>query len=331
VSKERNLDACAGRDGIIAALAIDQRSSLEKSLHGAGGTPNGSEALRHFKALVVEELSDLASAVLLDPLFGLAAAGRRAEATGLILAYEESGYDAASDDRSPSLLSGWSAGRLARAGANAVKLLLYYDPFDREEVNDRKQAFVERAGAECQAEGVPLFLEPLTYCRGLEGARLADAKAELVRRTVAEFSRERYLVDVLKIELPLPLPAPVRREGAKSPLWRRPEAERAFRELDAVASKPYIFLSGGLDMDQFVAALEMAGGAGAGYSGVLCGRATWKGAVPIFAREGPEAARAWLREHGAFNIERLNEVVRRHARPWRDAYDGSRGVVEGGT
>jgi tagatose 1,6-diphosphate aldolase len=303
MSKERHLQHTSSPAGIIAALAIDQRSSLERALRHGQGAGSAAPDLECFKELVTAELAGHASAVLLDPQFGLAAAGRRGRA-GLLLAYEESGYDPDSSERLPSPLPGWSVARLAAAGANGVKLLVYYDPFDEDELNERKRAVVERVGAECAAEGLPLFLEPLTYLGGAGKGEAASLKPELVRRTVEEFSKDRYRVDVLKIELPL-VPEP----GLA-------EAKRAFRDLDSAARRPYIFLSGGVDMDSFTSALELAGESGARYSGVLCGRATWKGAVAVYAERGPEAARSWLREEGVRNIERLNEVVGRYARPW---------------
>jgi tagatose 1,6-diphosphate aldolase len=303
MSKERHLELSSNSGGIIAALAIDQRSSLERALRPTRMAGAAASNLERFKELVTAELAGRASAVLLDPQFGLAASRSRGTA-GLILAYEESGYDPDSSERLPSPLSGWSVARLAAAGANGVKLLVYYDPFDEDEVNERKSAVVERVGAECAAEGLPLFLEPLTY-RGRAGkGETASLKPELVRRTVEEFSKDRYRVDVLKIELPL-VPEP-----------SLAEAKRAFLDLDSAARRPYIFLSGGVEMDRFTSALELAGESGARYSGVLCGRATWKGAVAVYAERGPEAARSWLREEGVRNIERLNEVVGRYARPW---------------
>ena len=38
---------------------------------------------------------------------------------------------------------------------------------------------------------------------------------------------------------------------------------------------------------------------------MLCGRATWKDSVAVFATEGEEAGRAWLANQGRKNIETL--------------------------
>ena len=64
--------------------------------------------------------------------------------------------------------------------------------------------------------------------------------------------------------------------------------------------------------------LEFAKEAGSTFNGVLCGRATWKGVVEPFAKEGADAAREWLRTEGKENITSLNEVIERTATPWYD-------------
>src|SRR5207248_3087053 len=136
---------------------------------------------------------------------GLPAIEARAPGTGVLLAYEKTGYDAAQKGRLPDLLDEWSVYRLAEAGADAIKILIYYNPFDSEAINTRKHAFLERVGAECRAVDRPFFLEPLAYDdrwdeKGLEFAR---KKPEYVAAYMQEFSKEQYGVDVLKVEVPV--------------------------------------------------------------------------------------------------------------------------------
>ena len=99
----------------------------------------------------------------MDPEYGLPALEARAPGAGVLLAYEQTGYDATVPGRLPDLLPEWSARRLVAAGADAIKILLYYNPDDTEAVNTVKHAFIERVGAECAANDVPFFLEPLYY------------------------------------------------------------------------------------------------------------------------------------------------------------------------
>jgi tagatose 1,6-diphosphate aldolase len=97
--KLRGLKAVSSRQGIIAALAMDQRGSLQKALGGTSGKPN----LEGFKTAVTETLTPHASAVLLDPEWGLTAAKHRATGAGLLLAYENTSYDTSEPGRLPAL------------------------------------------------------------------------------------------------------------------------------------------------------------------------------------------------------------------------------------
>jgi tagatose 1,6-diphosphate aldolase len=190
--------------------------------------------------------------------------------------------------------------------------MVYYDPFDDDDVLERKHAFVERVGAECAAEGVPLFLEPMSYSdRGEAPLERARRKPEVLRRTVAEFSKPRYRVDVLKIEFPLEiaLVAGIEPASERPPLYDRAEAMAELQRATAEAAIPFVFLSAGVDMRQFAASLILAGEAGVPFGGVLCGRATWKGGIERYAVGGAEPLRAWLLDEGLSNIRALNEVV----------------------
>jgi tagatose 1,6-diphosphate aldolase len=311
--KERGLEACVTERGILAALAIDQRGSLRKALARAAGREPATvsdEDLTAFKAAATRVLTPRASAVLLDPLYGWRAAEGREPGTGLIVAYEKSGYDATDEHRMPTLLPEWSAARLKASGADAVKVLVYYDPESPAEINERKQAFVRRVGEECRRADVAFFLEPVTYSgEGGAGAHDAERKPERVTRSIAEWTRPEYGVDVLKVEVPV------------DPGWLEPAAlssqrDRvlsAFRQATEASTLPLIFLSAGVDMALFVRSLELAGEAGARFNGVLCGRATWKGGIAAYARGGEPALEAWLGSDGLVNIERLNEALEAHA------------------
>ena len=162
--------------------------------------------MSEFKTVVTKVLTPHASAILLDPQFGLKAAKARSKNAGLLLAYEESGYDNTKPGRLPDLLPHVSAKRIKDFGANAVKILIYYSPFDEPEVNDIKHAFIERIGAECEDNDIPFFLEFVTYdAKGGEekGVEYAKKKPELVTKSMQEFGKPQYKVDVLKVEVPI--------------------------------------------------------------------------------------------------------------------------------
>ena len=58
---------------------------------------------------------------------------------------------------------------------------------------------------------------------------------------------------------------------------------------------------------EFTETLELAAEAGVKFNGVLCGRATWKDGIPIYAKQGANAFREWLETEGVKNINNVNE------------------------
>jgi tagatose 1,6-diphosphate aldolase len=204
--KLEGLKAVSDKRGVIAAAAMDQRGSLKKSLAKEKGVAElPDSALVEFKELVADVLTQHASAILLDPEYGLPASKRR-HGKGLLLAYEKTGYDAATPGRLPDLLDLWSVRRLKEAGADCIKILLYYTPLEKTQINDLKHAWVERIGDECRAHDIPFFLETVGYdAQGGDEKSVAYAKRkpEIVTGSMEEFGKERYGVDVLKVEVPI--------------------------------------------------------------------------------------------------------------------------------
>jgi tagatose 1,6-diphosphate aldolase len=70
---------------------------------------------------------------------------------------------------------------------------------------------------------------------------------------------------------------------------------------------------------EFTESLELAGEAGTKFSGVLCGRATWKEGIPVFGKQGGTAFRQWLDTEGVKNIANVNARLK-SARPWFEFY-----------
>lgn len=325
--KYQRLVALSDEHGVIAALAIDQRGSLKKALAAISNRAITTSEIVEFKTLVAEVLTPYASAILLDPEYGLEAATHRAARTGLLLAYETTGYDTTSRGRLPSLLPEWSVARIVEAGADAVKVLIYYDPDDDLSINDVKHAFVERIGAECQAYDIPFFLEVVSYSDSIgdeKSLAFAQAKPEKVRQLTREFSRARYGVDVLKLEIPVNMRfvAGLEPDHSGPFAYTREEAKQYFRVVAAEALVPFIFLSAGVSNPLFLASLTLANEARVPYSGVLCGRATWQDGIPVYMKGGPQALRTWLEDEGRQNIEALNTVLRNGAQPWWHLYGG---------
>jgi tagatose 1,6-diphosphate aldolase len=320
--KLKGLKAVSNERGVIAAAAMDQRGSLQKTLAKEKGGEVTDAMMEEFKSLVAEVLTPHASAILLDPEWGLPASKRRASNAGLLLAYEKTGYDKTGPGRLPDLLDHWSVRRLKEAGADCIKILLYYTPFDPKPVNDIKHAWVERIGDECRTNDIPYFLEFVGYEEGADekGLEYAKKKPQIVKESMREFSKDRYGVDVLKVEVPVNMKFV---EGAKAyggqKAYSKQESMNLFRDAAAVATKPFIYLSAGVSNAEFTEALELAAGSGVKFNGVLCGRATWKDGIPVYAKQGAEAFRKWLQDEGVKNIENVNQRLKA-ATSWHSIY-----------
>ena len=316
--KLAGLKAVSNPRGVIAAAAMDQRGSLQKSLGLARGMTSGPNDLIQFKTLVTTVLTRYASAILLDPEYGLEAAKNRNDA-GLLLAYEKTGYDSTTPGRLPDLLDVWSVRRLAEAGADCIKILLYYTPFEKSEINDHKHAWIERIGDECRAHDIPFFLEFVGYdAEGGDEKALAYAlkKPSIVSGAMAEFGKEKYGVDVLKVEVPVEMSFV---EGTKAykgeKAYTHAEALQHFRDAESMTHKPFIYLSAGVSNPVFIETLELAAESGTKFNGVLCGRATWKDGIEIFGRQGADAFKQWLETKGVENISNVNKALEA-ASPW---------------
>jgi len=320
--KLAGLKKVSNERGVIAAAAMDQRGSLQKSLAKEKGGEVTDAMMEEFKSLVTEVLTPHASAILLDPEWGLPASKRRAKNAGLLLAYEKTGYDKTGPGRLPDLLDLWSARRLKEAGADCVKILLYYTPYDPKHVNETKHAWVERIGDECRANDIPFFLEFVGYEEGADekAAEYAKKKPHIVTESMREFSKDRYGVDVLKVEVPVNMKFV---EGVKcfggTKAYTKKEAIDHFHTAAAAATKPFIYLSAGVSNAEFSETLELAGESGVKFNGVLCGRATWKDGIPVYAKQGAAAFRKWLETEGVKNINNVNDKLKT-ATSWHPIY-----------
>jgi tagatose 1,6-diphosphate aldolase len=332
--KQKGLQAVSDSRGVIAAAAMDQRGSLQKAIAKDRGVDKSAvtfEMMAEFKEAVVRVLTPYASAILLDPEYGLGPAKSRAKNAGLLLAYEKTGYDANKPGRLPDLLDDWSVRRLCAAGADCIKILLYYTKFESLKIQELKRAWIERIGDECRANDVPFFLECICYEESLDekGIEFARKKPEAVTDYMQEFSKPQYGVDVLKVEVPINMAFVKGSRACKGEAaYDREQAKDLFRQSAAVAKKPFIYLSAGVSNEVFNETLELAAEAGTNFAGVLCGRATWKEGIPVYGKQGIKALEDWLAKEGVKNIQNVNERLKA-AKPWFSFYGAASAAALG--
>lgn len=308
----KDLSKLVDENGIYASVAVDQRGALRKLL-GDKATP---ENLSLFKKIVAEVLTPEGSSFLVDPEYGLEAVEMNDDKSGLILSYEQTGYIKEQPGRLPRLIENQSVKRLIREGADAIKFLLYYDVDESDDINQKKQAIIERVGSECAAENIPFLLEILAYDDQIgdeKSKEFAKVKPHKVNEAMKLFSESRFGIDTLKVEIPVNMNF-VEGFGAKA-FMSKEEAAEIFKEQAASTHLPYIYLSAGVTAELFNESLIFASNNGSEFNGVLCGRATWKGATKVLVEQGENAAREWLKDEGVDNLRELNKVNRNTAKP----------------
>src|SRR6202023_1834995 len=153
-----------------------------------------------------------------------------------------------------------------------------------------------------------------------KGFEYAKKKPQIVTESMREFSKYRYGVDVLKVEVPVNMKFV---EGAKAyagqKAYSKKEASDLFLKAAKVATRPFIYLSAGVSNAEFTEALELAGESGVKFNGVLCGRATWKDGIPVYGKQGAAAFCQWLETEGVKNIQNINEKLKA-ATSWHSIY-----------
>ncbi len=324
------MEQLSNSDGVIAALAIDQRGSMVKMMETAVGKERYHiDMVYEFKELVSEELTKYVSAILLDEEYGFKGIKAKNSNSGLILSYEKTGYDVNTPGRLPELLPEESIQRLIKKGADAAKVLVYYNPDDPQEILDKKHAFLERLGDEARAADLPVLVEPIVYDNDIlddKNPEFAKIKPKKVIDTIREFTKDCYHIDVLKVEVPVLFKYVEGFNNTNPVVYKQKDAANYFKIASEAATRPFIYLSAGVPTDVFHQELIFAGESGAKYSGILGGRATWFEGIAAYAKGGKDGLRKWLDTIGRDNVEHLNKILKKYARPWYDIYGGKSNI-----
>lgn len=324
--KFNRMQQLSNQDGVIAALAIDQRGSMIKMMEAAVGKDRYHvDMVYEFKELVSQELTKYVSAILLDEQYGYKGMAAKNENAGLIMSYEKTGYDANTPGRLPDILPEDSLQRLIKKGADAAKVLVYYNPDDPQDILDKKHAFLERLGNEARAADIPVFVEPIVYDNQItddKSPEFAKIKPQKVIKTIEEFTKDHYYIDVLKVEVPVLFKNVEGFNDNNVVVYSQKKAADYFKQASDAATRPFIYLSAGVPTKTFHEELIFAGEHGAKYSGILGGRATWFEGVAAYAKGGKDELKRWLDKTGRENVEHLNKILKQYATPWYDIYGG---------
>lgn len=304
----------ADEAGRFKMLAVDQRPPIENLVAAVRETQEADYGdVCDFKVLLVQELADHASAVLLDPHYAYPAAiDKVSPRQGLILTLEDSLFEETPGGRLSAPIDEWSVDKIKRAGGDAVKVLAWYRPDASPRVIDHQQQFVAAIGDSCRRHDIPFVFELLLYPFPGSEEHTVDyiedtaKRAEHVIESVETFAAPEYGVDLFKLESPLPantVPEIGDDDGSVQGL---------FVDLGRAAGRPWVMLSAGAGQGAFRRILEYAYAAGA--SGYLAGRAIWWQAGQAFPDLG--RMREALSGPSSRYMEAINETTDALATPW---------------
>jgi tagatose 1,6-diphosphate aldolase len=304
IGKLRGIQQLADSKGILTVCAIDHRGSLRQALNEKNPDAVSYQDMVDFKLDLCRAVAPFASAILLDPVYGAGQAiisGALPGSTGLLVSVEKTGYSGGSTARITELLPGWSAKKVKRMGASAVKILIYFRP-DLQDISQRQLNLVSRLADECTEEDIPLLVESVSYAIAAEKDR-PEEFSKRKPKLVIEAARMLTVlpIDILKAEFP----ADVSYEEDESKL-------RAYcQDLSRASRLPWVLLSAGADFERFRKEVRIACQNGA--SGFMAGRALWQEATRIHSRE---ERLKFFRNKTVPRLKELTYVADTYGGPW---------------
>lgn len=289
--ERRALQSISTATGSILIVAADQRNGMKAVIadtpHGAAGITR--DELASVKADLVRHLANHAPAILLDPEVALPAIvddGVLARETALVVGLDASGFSEEDGLRYTAFVPGVSPRTVRELGGTVAKMLFYTRP-DRQDSTSRVAAEIRELVAACEAEGLLLIVELLTY-------RLDDESPE---DYAAAFPR--LVIDgaALAVEA-----------GAKILKLQYPGSAEACRDVTAAAQGvPWAVLSAGVDHETFVEQVAIAVTNGA--AGAMAGRSLWKDCLSA----DPARCESLLSERALPRLRELADAVDRRA------------------
>lgn len=301
----------ADDDGRFKMLAMDQTGPIVHPIKAARGLDHAPYAdVAAVKRLLGRHLAPRASAVLIDPPLGYAAAiDGLSPRRGLVVAAEWATWEVTQTGRKSSNVPGWDPSVIRRIGGDAVKVNLWYRRDVARSVKDHQLAYLQTVKDACRLHDIPFVLEFLVYpFPGESAEEFAARRVGLVLEALADPDvMDPEGVDVYKLEPPTDVVGVPDPDGPGAAA-----VQSRFDRMAAGVRRPWVLLSAGSTPDDFLKLLTYAYRAGA--SGYLAGRAIWAAAFARFPDLG--AMETALAEESPALMDRLNALTEASATPW---------------
>ena len=289
-------------------LAVDQRPPIFNIISNAKGRRHTYDEVVECKKLITSNLSQLATAILMDPNYSLSNILQYNKSKGLVITLEDHSFIETERGRYSDNIQNWSVEKIKKVGGDAVKVLAWYRPDADSESIEHQKKYVKKIGEECEKYSIPFLLELLVYPfqddenHTTEYQEQKQKKTQHVIDSVKEFSKDEYKVDIFKLE------SPVDSNDLEGEISQA--TEEAFKDLsNATNNKPWVVLSSGMGKDSFYKCLELAYKNGA--SGYLAGRTIWLDAFNQYPNI--ELVEEGLKVNSISYVNKLNELTAKKA------------------
>ncbi len=289
-------------------LAVDQRPPIFNIISNAKGRKHTYDEVVECKKLITSNLSQLATAILMDPNYSLSNILQYNKSKGLIITLEDHSFIETERGRYSDNIQNWSVEKIKKVGGDAVKVLAWYRPDADSESIEHQKKYVKKIGEECEKYSIPFLLELLVYPfqddenHTTEYQEQKQKKTQHVINSVKEFSKDEYKVDIFKLE------SPVDSNDLEGEISQA--TEEAFKDLsNATNNKPWVVLSSGMGKDSFYKCLELAYKNGA--SGYLAGRTIWLDAFNQYPKI--KLVEEGLKVNSVNYVNKLNELTAKNA------------------
>ncbi|MGR3714338.1 MAG: tagatose 1,6-diphosphate aldolase [Shimia sp.] len=300
----------ADANGIYKMTAVDQRPPIKGPIAKHLGVDQAPwEQVAKFKGMLVETLQAHSTAMLLDPHYAIPYSfDTLIPHKGLVVTLEDSLFQETPGGRLSSSIDNWSVAKIKRMGGDAVKVLAWYRPDASDEVNQAQKDYVKQIGEDCAKYDIPFLFELLVYPLAADAhqtkeyVEMKGKKADDVLKSVEEFAKPEYGVDVFKLE------SPVNAADADGSA----EVQAVFDEMGRLAGRPWVMLSAGAGKAEFRNVLDHAFKAGA--SGFLAGRAIWLDAFNAYPEW--DAIRAGLEGDAVDYMKDISALADANASNW---------------
>jgi len=297
----------------LEMLAIDQRPPIFNIIKNKKKNYCFDDVV-DFKKIISQNLSQYASAILMDPVYSIPNLIVTSKCKGLIITLEDHAFEEKDRGRYSKNIQNWTVEKIKKIGGDAVKVLAWYRPdADQKSIHHQKK-YIETIGKQCEKFDIPFLLELLVYPFKNEIGYSKDYKEQQDKNrnhvidSVKEFSKAKYKVDIFKLE------SPVGSSKLKNGKFTKATQE-AFKKLSAATKNiPWVMLSSGMNKNSFFNCLKLAYKNGA--SGYLAGRTIWLEAFKDYPNY--RNIKNNLNKESVNYVKKLNALTKKNAQSLED-------------